>query len=55
MDNGGGTLFISSNDRFIGPGHAGIFEYDDDSERKFLFTFHFYDRDYSTDSGTGTL
>jgi arabinan endo-1,5-alpha-L-arabinosidase len=37
---GGGTLVASSAGRFIGPGHAGIFN---DGDREW-FSFHFYDQ-----------
>lgn len=44
MAEGGGTLFLETNDRFIGPGHAGIFQYTDSKGRKrYVFTYHFYD------------
>jgi arabinan endo-1,5-alpha-L-arabinosidase len=48
--NGGGTLFLDArgkilgDDRFVGPGHAGVYQY---AEHDFLFTHHFYDADNS--------
>ena len=50
----GGKLVLSrksasggvANGRYIGPGHAGVFEYLDSSgARKAAFTFHWYDAD----------
>lgn len=38
---GGGTLFLDTNGRFIGPGHAGILEAGGTN----WFSFHFYDGD----------
>jgi arabinan endo-1,5-alpha-L-arabinosidase len=35
----GGSLFLDTDDAFIGPGHAGIFEEDG----KYWFSCHFYD------------
>jgi len=43
MREGGGTLFLSSSDRFIGPGHAGIFKY---GENQLVFSYHFYDMEH---------
>ena len=40
MDEGGGTLLLKSDGRFIGPGHAGIYVHTDGRE---VFSFHFYD------------
>lgn len=48
LKTGGGTLFldangqIAGNDRFRGPGHAGIYQHNDG---KYYFTHHFYDAD----------
>jgi arabinan endo-1,5-alpha-L-arabinosidase len=39
MLKGGGTLFLETTGRFIGPGHAGIFS----GNGANWFTFHFYD------------
>jgi Glycosyl hydrolases family 43 len=39
INNGGGTLFLGSEGRYIGPGHIGIFE-DDGVE---WFGYHYYD------------
>ena len=39
MRNGGGSLFLASEGRFHGPGHAGVFEYGD----QLAFSYHFYD------------
>ena len=47
--DGGGSLLIESEGRFIGPGHAGIFQ---DKGGKFCFSFHYYDRE---DSGRAKL
>lgn len=52
MDDGGGSLFLETDGRFIGPGHAGIYDYMDGSATKYAFSFHFYD---GTEDGTGTL
>jgi arabinan endo-1,5-alpha-L-arabinosidase len=41
MLTGGGSLFLESEGRFIGPGHAGILK---DGER-YLLSYHFYDGD----------
>jgi len=41
MFNGGGTLLLATQERFIGPGHAGIFESEDG---RFCFSFHYYDK-----------
>ena len=44
MAEGGGTLFLSREDRFIGPGHAGILRWLERGVRpRYLFTFHYYD------------
>ena len=37
---GGGTTFLESEGRYVGPGHAGVTELADGSE---VFTYHFYD------------
>jgi arabinan endo-1,5-alpha-L-arabinosidase len=50
---GGGTLFIESEGRFIGPGHAGIYTYvDSQGQIRHIFTYHFYD---SEDDGQSKL
>lgn len=41
LREGGGTLFLDTNGRFIGPGHAGILEAGGTN----WFSFHFYDSD----------
>jgi arabinan endo-1,5-alpha-L-arabinosidase len=41
LAKGGGSLVLGTEGRYIGPGHAGIYE---DGEHS-LITFHFYDRD----------
>ena len=44
--NGGGTIFLDSkgknidNEKYIGPGHAGIYQFNEDS---YCFSFHYYD------------
>jgi arabinan endo-1,5-alpha-L-arabinosidase len=44
MTKGGGTLFVESEGRFIGPGHAGIYTYiDSRGLTRHIFTYHFYD------------
>jgi arabinan endo-1,5-alpha-L-arabinosidase len=44
MAEGGGSLFLETQGRFIGPGHAGIFAYTDSKgQRRHVFTYHFYD------------
>jgi len=44
MAKGGGTLFVESEGRFIGPGHAGIDTYvDSRGQTRHVFTRHFYD------------
>lgn len=48
LAKGGGTLFLSSRGRFIGPGHAGFLNADG-AER---MSFHYYD---ATNSGRATL
>jgi arabinan endo-1,5-alpha-L-arabinosidase len=46
MAKGGGTLFVESKGRFIGPGHAGIYTYVDSlGQTRHVFTYHFYDGD----------
>ena len=42
MALGGGSIFLNSEGRFIGPGHIGIVKTDDLGE---LITYHFYDRE----------
>lgn len=50
MATGGGSLFIDAsgevlnNDRFVGPGHAGIYTHEDGT---FYLTHHFYDANRS--------
>lgn len=39
--DGGGTLFLESNGRFIGPGHIGVFNESGTN----WFSYHFYDAD----------
>ncbi|HKK62661.1 MAG TPA: arabinan endo-1,5-alpha-L-arabinosidase [Bacteroidales bacterium] len=52
---GGGTMFLDAsgqiieNNRFIGPGHAGIYQH---SDGKHYFTHHFYD---AADNGEPSL
>ena len=46
--NGGGSMFLESTARFVGPGHAGIL---DDNGTNW-FTYHYYD---GNNSGTATL
>lgn len=41
LRDGGGTSFLSSSGRFLGPGHVGI----QDTEAGLLVGFHFYDGD----------
>jgi len=41
LRQGGGSLVLGTEGRFIGPGHAGILK---DGER-YLLSYHFYDRD----------
>lgn len=48
MVNSGGTMLLESTGRFIGPGHAGIFN---DNGTNW-FTYHYYD---GNDSGTAKL
>jgi len=40
MRNGGGSLFFSTTDRFVGPGHPGAFRY---GNGQIAFAYHFYD------------
>ncbi|MBV7335227.1 arabinan endo-1,5-alpha-L-arabinosidase [Chloroflexi bacterium TSY] len=42
LTDGGGTLLIRENGKYIGPGHAAISELDDG---RFLFSFHYYNRE----------
>ena len=39
MRVGGGTLFLERDRRYIGPGHEGIVEY----EEQQIITYHYYD------------
>ncbi|MEW6159629.1 MAG: arabinan endo-1,5-alpha-L-arabinosidase [Verrucomicrobiota bacterium] len=48
LAQGGGTLFLNTDEAFIGPGHAGIFLEDG----KYWFSCHFYD---GTERGSPTL
>lgn len=48
MIGGGGTMFLESTGRFIGPGHAGIFVENGTN----WFTYHYYD---ANNNGTATL
>ena len=44
MAEGGGTLFLKTDGRFIGPGHANIWTYtDSNSDARHIFSYHFYD------------
>lgn len=44
LAEGGGILFLGREDRFIGPGHAGILRWLEWGVRpRYLFTFHYYD------------
>ena len=49
MAEGGGSLFLGSEGRFVGPGHAGI---SDIEGFGLVFSFHFYDQEKD---GEGTL
>ena len=49
MLNDGGTLFLGSEGKYIGPGHAGIVV---TPEGQNIFTYHYYD---STDKGASKL
>jgi arabinan endo-1,5-alpha-L-arabinosidase len=55
MADGYGTAFLDSigdvlgNDRFIGPGHSGIYQHNDGN---FYFSHHFYDIEYN---GAGSM
>lgn len=49
MAEGGGSLFLGSEGRFVGPGHAGISELEGFG---LVFSFHFYDQEKD---GEGTL
>ncbi|HUA38161.1 MAG TPA: family 43 glycosylhydrolase [Candidatus Sulfopaludibacter sp.] len=48
MTNGGGTMFLESSGRFIGPGHAAILNLNGTN----WFTYHYYD---GNNGGTATL
>jgi hypothetical protein len=48
MTNGGGTMFLESSGRFIGPGHAAILKLNGTN----WFTYHYYD---GNNGGTATL
>ncbi len=48
MVNGGGTMFLESSGRFIGPGHAAILNVNGTN----WFTYHYYD---GNNEGTATL
>ena len=39
MRDGGGTLFLQRDGRYIGPGHVGIVEF----EAEQIITYHYYD------------
>ncbi len=52
MDEGGGTLFMETDGRYIGPGHAGIYDHSNGNDTQYVFTFHFYDLN---NDGVGTL
>ncbi len=41
LHDGGGTLFLGTTGRYIGPGHMGIF----DDRATNWFSYHFYDAD----------
>lgn len=44
MAEGGGTMFRETDGRFIGPGHANIFDYKDAKGKiRHIFTYHYYD------------
>ena len=44
MRAGGGTLFLETEGRHIGPGHAGIYTFQGEAgAEKYVFTFHYYD------------
>lgn len=55
MANGGGTVFLDAHgeilgdERFVGPGHAGIYLHSDGKE---YFSHHFYDAKSGDDSGS---
>jgi len=55
MAAGGGTVFLDAtgeilgDSRFIGPGHAGIYQHTDG---KYYFSHHFYDAKSEDDSGS---
>ena len=54
MVKGGGTVFLDAHgeilgdERFVGPGHAGIYQHTDGKE---YFSHHFYDAKSGDDSG----
>ena len=48
LSHGGGTLLLTTDGAFIGPGHAGIFE----ESETFWFSCHFYD---GTERGASKL
>lgn len=44
LADAGGTLFVETDGRFIGPGHANIYTYQDSKEKtRRVFTYHYYD------------
>ena len=55
MAKGGGTVFLDAHgvilgdERFVGPGHAGIYQHTDGKE---YFSHHFYDSKSGDDSGS---
>lgn len=49
--NGGGTMALDSNARYIGPGHAAIFN---DNGTNW-FTFHYYDGNYNGKATLGLM
>ena len=49
MAKGGGSLFVQAEGRYIGPGHIGILEF---NEEEGIITYHYYDRE---DNGVAKL
>ena len=56
MADGGGTLFLQTEGRFIGPGHADIWTYNDSQNGiRHIFSYHFYDGQDDERPGTAKM
>lgn len=50
LRNGGGTLLLDGNDKKVGPGHAGILEFSDSGQNRYILSHHYYPADWKPDS-----